>query len=279
MLVAGIVIVFAACSLITSLDGLSGGSVDASEDVVDSAIGDAGSDASSATDSQAPVDGGLALLSCSANGLIAYWSMSEGSGTTVHDCVDDFDGTFSDSNVTWGTRDGGGSDLEFNSTAYVSLGMVPQLQPTGAFTVAGWYRSDMQPTNYTSLFWNYDGNNLLGFEITLAPDNSLYANIGFGNAMTEAQFPTPVSGTWMHLAIVYEPGIRLESYFNGQSFDKATTLSTDGGALPQVGVSPDDHEIRFGADDPDSTWRGGIDDIRVFTRALTPAEIQILANN
>jgi hypothetical protein len=247
-----------ACGLFPSLDGLSGSS-----------------DASSPIDTGDGADAGTGLLSCNAAGLVAYWSMNEGSGSVVHDCHQSLDGTFGDAGgVTWGTRDGG-SDLEFTSSGFVSLGSPSQLQVAGPFTVAGWLRLDAVPNGFTSLFWNFSAPS--GFEITAAPIG-LYAQLGNGMVAFAANFPTPPLATWQHLCAVFEPGVRLEVYVNGVSV--ATTTTVDGGPLPNQGAAPDDvHEMRFGANYSFTTWSGGIDDVRVFSRALTPAEIKTLAAN
>ncbi len=258
--IAVVTLTAVACGLFPSLDGLSGGS-DASSPI-DTGVG---SDADAGTD----------LLSCNAAGLVAYWSMNEGSGSVVHDCHQSRDGTFGDAGgVTWGTRDGG-SDLEFTSSGFVDLGSPSELQLVGPFTVAGWLRLDVAPASFTSLFWNFSG--LSGFEIT-ASDTELYAQLGTGTAAIVTNFPTPPLATWQHLCAVFEPGVRLEVYVNGVSAAATTTL--DGGPLPNQGAAPENaHEMRFGANYTFTTWSGGIDDVRVFSRALTPAEIKTLAAN
>src|SRR5450432_3808688 len=189
----------AACSLFTSLDGLSGGSdgdsgTDASSsDVATADVADAGNDVTAVTDAQS------ALLLCDAAGLVAYWPIDEGSGSTVHDCHQGIDGIFGGdaSRPAWGTR-GSGIDLEFTNDSYVTFGIQSRLQITGPFTVSGWFRADNDPTDYTSIFWNYGSTE--GFEITLDSAHNFYAQVGDGTKSTIVQFSTPPFGLWVHAA-------------------------------------------------------------------------------
>jgi hypothetical protein len=265
----------ASCSLFTSLDGLQGSAGASPDASTDDAAADA-SPVDSSTTSDAAPEASTGLLSCNADGLVAYWPLDEGSGVTVHDCHQNLQGAFGTSAPTWGSRNSG-SDLEFSSApAYVTFGVVATLQLPGPFTVAGWFRVDTIPTNYISLFWNYDGGSLTGFEITMAPDGSAYAQAGFGSGNINAQFPTLPTHTWVHLAAVFTPNVELRIYLNGATTGASSTLN-DGGSIAGLTVAPDDHDARFGADDPDSTWTGGIDDVRMFSRALSATEIATLA--
>jgi hypothetical protein len=266
----------AACSLFTSLDGLTSGSdagleTDASSDVAAADVVDASSEATANADAQ---DGGL--LTCNADGLVAYWPLDEGSGSTAHDCHQGIDGVFGGdaSRPAWGSR-GSGSDLEFTNDAYVTFGIQSRLALTGPFTVAGWFRADNDPTDDTSLFWNFAGVGVEGgFEITLDSANNFYAQVGDGTGSTIVAFSVPPFGLWVHAAVVYEPGVRFETFINGASIAKVI-VSSDGGALQNAAA--DSHEARLGANYSTTRWSGGVDDVRIFSRALDVSEIQQLA--
>jgi Concanavalin A-like lectin/glucanases superfamily len=263
----------AACSLFTSLDGLNdaddaGSATDASSDVVTTDVVDAGTDAIAITDAQ----GGL--LACDAEGLVAYWPLDEGSGSTAHDCHQGLDGIFGgDAGPHWGTR-GSGIDLEFSNDAYVTFGVQGALQVAGPFTVSGWFRPDNDPTDDTSIFWNFSGGLFQGFEITLNSANNFYAQVGDGTQSTIVPFNVPTLGAWVHAAFVYEPGVRFETFVNGASVGK-TTVNSSGG--PLLSATACTHEARLGANYSSTSWTGGIDDVRIFSRALTASEIQQLA--
>ena len=77
-----------ACSAITSFDGLVGEAKDAATEssIVDGALIDAlvvdGANVGEAGGDAAPGDAGN-ILACDAPGLLAYWSMEEGTGAAV----------------------------------------------------------------------------------------------------------------------------------------------------------------------------------------------------
>ena len=243
------VAITAACSLVTSLDGLTGGS-------------DSGTATDAASDTKVEVtDAGVdvaqpSVLDCDASGLVAYFALNEGSGTVVHDCHQGIEGVFGgDASPTWGTRDTG-IDLEFTHNAYVTFGIVSTLELPGPFTVAGWFRADSDPSDDTSVFWDFSGSKKQGFEITLNAANNLYAQVGNGTGSVVAAFTAPTLGVWVHLALVYEPGARLEAFTNGVSTSKVTT-DIDGGVLRPAAACTS-HDARLGANYSPTTWTGGI---------------------
>ncbi len=262
-----------------SFGDLSGGSgADASADT--SQFSDVASNDTSAppTDGAASdaSDGG-SILSCNADGLVGYWPMNEGLGTTVHDCHQGLDGVFvtDGGGPFWGTR-GDGGDVEFTGGGFVQLGMPPQFQMSGAFTVAGWFRTDEAISGgYVSLFWNFDGDLGRGYEITLNDTNRLYAQLGLAAGPVNGFFATPTLGTWIHVAAVFTPNVELQIYLNGANV-AITTTKEDGGAFPSGGVLPDDHGVQFGPV-MNTSWLGAIDDVRLFSRALSASEIAALA--
>jgi hypothetical protein len=267
----------ASCSLFVSLDGLqepdAAASLDGAADT--STPIDAGLEDSLASGDGA-ADGSVSILSCNADGLVAYWPMDEGTGTQVKDCHQGINGVFGgDGGVSWGTR-GGGSNIEFSSSGYVTFGSDARLELPGPFTVTGWFRSDAPSIFYASLYWNFDSSSLVGFEITLAPGGQLYAQVGLGTAAVQADFASPPTGVWEHLAAVFKPGAELRIYVNGVNVGATTRTETDA-AIPEASVPPDNHETRLGPNYPSSSWRGGVDDVRLFSRALTDEEIAALA--
>jgi hypothetical protein len=266
----------ASCSLVTSLDDLQNDadvSADASTDV---AIVD-----TSTIDSPLPIpdaspEASTGLLSCSADGLVAYWPMDENTGQTILDCHQGLLGDFGSGTITWGSRSPGKVDLEFSGISFVAFGQQTQLALPGPLTVAGWFRVDALPGDFISLFWNYDGGSLVGFEITMDPQGNTYAQIGFGGSQLQTPFDHVPLGTWVHLAMTFTPGAELRTYFHGVSDNVSTTLN-DGGALIYP-IAPNDTAARCGGDDGDSSWQGGADDLRIFSRVLSASEISTLAS-
>ena len=76
--------------------------------------------------------------------------------------------------------------------------------------------------------------------------------------------------TWHHLVLVRDDG-RVRVYLDGQPMPEIDIASA-GGAAARI------NRLFFGGRcDNESNWEGRLDEIAVFTRALTPAEIASLS--
>jgi hypothetical protein len=238
-------------------------------------------DTSFVVDTGPPGSGDGGILACNAFGLVAYYPMTEGAGTTTTDCFQGLQGTFAADDggaVSWGTRGDSGSSLEFTGDGYVMLGVRPQFQLPGPFTITGWLRVDTTPTNYISLFYNFAAPQLTGVELASSPTNATYLQMGFGTTLAEVSFPMLPAHTWEHLAATYTPGVGIALFYNGISV-AAATMTEDGGAIPDAGfASNTGRQSRLGATFANSYWSGGIDDVRLFSRVLTDTEIKTLAS-
>lgn len=89
------------------------------------------------------------------------------------------------------------------------------------------------------------------------------------NAFTYAPW---TEGAWNHHAFTWD-GTNMIAYANGVAVDGPTPVS----------IAYDAHDIVIGADTNNgsinSCWTGEIDDVRIYSRVLTPAEIAALAAN
>lgn len=272
----------AACLSFGDLQGSDDAGTDAAS--VDAAADASPTDSSSPSDAANPLvdagpinDGDGGIYACNALGLVAYWPMDEGSGTIVHECHQGLNGFFAgDGGVSWGNR-ASGSNLEFDGGGYVSTGTRPELQLPGPFTIAGWFRADAKPSGYAALLWNFDsaGGNV-GYEIVYTSGGALQAQLGFGFPVS-VLFQSPTPNVWMHLAAVFEPGKDLIVYVNGITFSTLNTL-VDGGPFPDASILPNDRDTRFGPPFSGNSFLGGVDDVRVFSRALSIDEIYALAH-
>jgi hypothetical protein len=254
----------------TSLDGFANGDADAGHD------GDVSHDGPGGDDG--PVDGGTEADAsdaeaggCDELGLVARWPMDEGSGTTVHDCsTNHLDMAFAGEAgaLAWGTRDGGGT-LVINGHGYAEIANTDALTLPASFTIAAFMRAESRPSSYAGFPWHFAGK---GWELTMASDGTVYAQVGptgFDGSVVEG-FTSPQLGTWHHFAAVFEPGVRLETYEDGVSVVKKT-------GIPPGGADKPDAPIRIGAVFDGVTWLASIDDVRLYSRALSDTEIATLA--
>jgi hypothetical protein len=208
-----------------------------------------------------------ALTNTGSGGLYAYWPIREGSGTTVSNLVaGGTHGTIS--GATWVTADPvRGTVLSFNGTsAYVAAGGIPRMgQTTSNFTWSFWYRQNAGTPATAVVLGNRSGGvqSPLQF-IKFTPSNFEYyrgANIGF------IPFTIP-NGVWRHFCVV-KNGSALTYYTNGVRVGGST-------ALGDIEANP----MYFGGD-PGAAGEfanGLIDDVSLWTRALTTNQVQGLAD-
>ena len=202
-------------------------------------------------------------------GLVAAYSFNEGTGTSVADASGNGHvGTITA--ATWSTQGRFGNALTFNGTnAWVTVAPTALLNLTTGMTLEAWVLPTAHSANW---------NNVVVKERANGETYNLYSNINTGVPaayVVRAAAPgTPLDarGTaplplnvWSHLAATYD-GATLRLFVNGaQVGSRAVT----GALLTSTGV------LRIGGN---SMWgeffQGTLDEIRVYNRALTTAEIQ-----
>ena len=197
-------------------------------------------------------------------GLAAAYNFNEGSGSTVADASGNGNtGTISGATWTTGGRFGGA--LSFNgSTSWVTVNDAASLHLTTGVTLeawvklsalAGWEAAIIKetPGGLSYAMYANTAQNRPASVIHTSSDINMYGT---------AQVPL---NTWTHLTTTYD-GTTLRLYVNGtEVINQAVT-----GSMP-VSASP----LRIGGD---SVWgeylNGLIDEVRVYNRALSAAEIQ-----
>ena len=203
-------------------------------------------------------------------GLVASYSFDAGSGTTLAD-VSGNGRTGTLSGATWSTQGKYGGALAFDgSNDWVTVADHASLDFTNALTIEAW----VFPTVVGGGAWR----SLLIKEAPQMEAYQLYANTDT-NAPTfyvrraaatgdpqDARAPTPMPvNTWTHLAATYD-GTTLRFFVNGV---QVASNAIAGPLLTSTGV------LRMGGN---SIWgeffTGRIDEIRLYNRALSVAEIQ-----
>ncbi|MFC1604411.1 LamG-like jellyroll fold domain-containing protein, partial [Planctomycetota bacterium] len=196
--------------------------------------------------------------------LIGYWPFDEGSGTTAADLsVNGYNGTLN-GGATWTEGIYGGA-LQFNgSDSYVSTGQ-SILNGLEGFTLAGWVSASNVDV-YSSLF----GQNDL-IEFGFASENGGQLGVWMaGNGWlwigAEYDFPYP---SWHHLVLAGDAS-RVVIYIDGQeaASDEAGMSSGSSGYPFDIGA--------FVFSDAAQALLGEIDEVFVFSRALTQDEILVL---
>ncbi|MHC4425357.1 MAG: LamG domain-containing protein [Planctomycetota bacterium] len=220
-------------------------------------------------------------------GLISYWKFDEGGGTAAHDSAGDNDGTVYGAHWSTG-RINGALSLD-GEDDYVALpDNSPVWLPQYDFSISAWIYIERGSVSLASeseviLDLNYgasaDPENELGYNIqrrgeskrlsfhittTTNSDEDLYSN------------EVLVTNRWHHIVALREGGIQA-IYINGL-LDASRTCSAD--PIDFVG-GYDDDRINIGRfttniGHPRYHFKGKIDDVMIFGRALATEEIRQL---
>ena len=235
---------------------------------ISGAVGTAG--AGSTVSLQATLAGAATASSASAAtiptaNLVAAYAFDEGSGSAANDTSGNGNhGTINQ--AAWAATGRYGRALSFNGTSsMVTVPDAPGLDATSAVTVEAWV-NPVTSSNWRSVVMKESASGL-AYALYASDDRGLpggYANLGSAdlNATGVATIP---AGTWSHLAMTFD-GSTIRLYVNGTEVS-STPAS---GALITTG-SP----LRIGGN---AVWgeffQGLIDEIRIYNRVLTGAEIQ-----
>jgi hypothetical protein len=207
--------------------------------------------------------------------LVAAYSFNEGTGTTVTDLSgNSLTGTIV--GATWTTAGKYGNALSFNgTTGYVDLGNPTALRLTGSMTLEAWVKATANPPDDGQIIAKSDGS---GWQLKTSPDIAPHT-FGMqvtGTSGTNAQrysTTTRSLNVWYHIAGVYNATAgTLSTYVNGV-LDNGTLRNTVPTAQADAAVN-----VNIGRRTGGFYFNGIIDEIRIYSRALSQAEIQVDMN-
>ncbi len=219
--------------------------------------------------------GGGVAASTLLDDLEAYWAYSAGAETTdTAGGAFDHSGTDSVYAVTRAGKIGKGWGVDTGigpGAGATHMDFYP-IDPTPAWSISAWVKGP-DPLGFTDTYGlviGQDGNNALFF--TNAKLNLYVGALGGGHL---AASDCLVAGTWVHVAVVAD-GALVTYYCNGvadantYAFAPELTLVTSGG-----------HSIgeTIGGSFAVNEFNGMIDEVAVWTRALTLLEIASLYNS
>jgi len=217
----------------------------------------------------------LPSTATAADGLMGYWTFEEGTGTTTADASgNNLTGTLLNGPL-WVPGKTGQYALDFDgSNDRVDVGNPMLLQLTGPMTLTAWAWPDSVSDSGRiitkggasgSRGWSLNAENTGTWAFQVAVNST---------TLTSLQVAGVPLNTWTHVAGVYDPsaagGPSMKLYTNGLL---AATLTTGVPAAQyNSGVN-----VSIGARaDGTTRWNGRLDEVRVYNRALTQAEIVAL---
>jgi hypothetical protein len=206
------------------------------------------------------------------SGLVGYWPMNEGTGSST------IDQSGNGNNGTWsGTPIGGNGsyytggivgnyagDFDGNSD-YITLGTSTNLQPS-SLTIAMWVDNKLVGSSPTLL--SNSGTNT-GFILQILSSGLPRFLIGNGSNFSNTRGNTVISNNvWWFVVATYTSGV-------GSVYEDGTLTATSTQYAPSYsGVGP-----AFISSSASSTAVNGyMDDVRLYSRALSPAEVIALYN-
>jgi hypothetical protein len=196
-------------------------------------------------------------------GLVAAYSFGEGTGGSVADSTGNGN-TGTITNATWTTSGKFGNALVFNGTnAKVTIPDASALDLTTAMTLEAWVYPTTTPTNWsTILHKEIDRYYIAAGSNTGAP--AVGGTFTSGNTNLYGAAPM-TANVWTHVAATYD-GTTLILYLNGNPVSSkavAGSLTVSGSPVSIGGTAA------YG-----EFFTGRIDEVRIYNRALTQAQVQ-----
>ena len=206
--------------------------------------------------------------------LAAHWAFDEGTGTVASDSsTNNHTGTLG-ATASWdGTGYLGGNALSVDGTAgsHVRVADAAGLRFGVAddYSVSFWTRVEALPSAWQSMFWKGSKPSRLNFAIS--PNNQIHFFAGNNSRLKSTAVVIP--GVWHHVVGVQDstnPTNKRRLYVNGVEVD------AQGTAQPADG--PGDLFIGSRRADGYEAFAGDLDEVRIYSRVLSDAEILALAN-
>ena len=204
-------------------------------------------------------------------GRVAAYGFSEGSGTTTTDATGNgHTGTIN--GATW-TNGRYGKALSLNgSTNYVDLGNAADLQIAGSMTWSAWIYATANPADDGQIIAKSNG---AGWQFKTSPDTGPQT-FGVGVSPNSGSITQRYSNTvrqlntWYHVAGVFDAAAAtLNIYVNGV-LDNGVLRGT----IPTSQYNNAGENVVIGRRTGGYYFQGIIDEVRLYNRALSQAEIQ-----
>jgi uncharacterized repeat protein (TIGR01451 family) len=215
------------------------------------------------------------VLFTSVPGLVGYWKMNEGAGTKARD----MSGWGNDAAIVGTPAWGPGFEglaLNLNQSNYALVSDQTGLDPVTGLTLAAWIRPEVQAAQ--DVISKAMTGSVNGYSLSLSPPNSpvspgtvfvRFNQATFGETYrldSLTQYPFS-GGTWMHIAATYD-GTTMRLYINGFEENSMAGPAAIGANTLGLGIGAQSNGT--------NRFRGGIDDVRIYNRALSAAEVGAL---
>jgi hypothetical protein len=208
-------------------------------------------------------------------GLVAFYNLNEGQGTIVHDCSGNGNNGVIDP-ASWSSSGRWGTGLALNRDKWVTVPDSKSLELTAGMTLEAWInpaiadgeiyavgKGTMQQPDY-SMGVDGVGVENSGYDFEINQSNTYFNSedsLDFG--ITPQRIPV---NTWTHLAYTFD-GATVFAYMNGVQ----QQFTSYWGPLPVTNTSSE--PLCIGCNLGTLFAEGTVDDVRIYNRPLSQAEI------
>jgi Concanavalin A-like lectin/glucanases superfamily/Fibronectin type III domain/Divergent InlB B-repeat domain len=200
-------------------------------------------------------------------------SFSEGSGTSAADSSgSDHDGTLVNGPSWTAGKFGNGLSLDGNNQCVLVENPNTLNLGTSDFTIAAWIKRQATGEEFTIVCktaWNSWTTGSKEFFINGSDGKLAFGIYGAGQAFATSAIPD--DGSWHHVAITFANSSNTLSFYIDGIASGTNTLN------PPADV--DGHVIIIGGHPHQHYFQGQLDEFRIFSRALSPSEVQSIMNN
>ncbi len=216
----------------------------------------------------------LGSSAAAAGDLVGYWNFDEATGTTAADASGNANhGTLTGSGATHSTVlpptscfvnthsvqfDGSGDHVEIADNA--------TMDPTSAISISFWMNPDTVTNGYQHVVFK-QGPLVTSYGVWLANDH-IYLEDNDNSIRSLTSNATVTAGAWHYITVTYD-GTTQKLYIDG--------VLDNSQSLPGITLAYTNSPVQIGAGTYNNPFAGYIDDLRIYSRALTDPEIADLA--
>jgi glucose/arabinose dehydrogenase len=199
-------------------------------------------------------------------GLVAGWSFNEGTGTSASDASGNNNILTLLNGATWtGGHHNGGLSLSGNANASASSSV--SLNLSGSYTLTAWINPSSLTGYQTVLIKeNSSGGGGCGYWLQTV-GNQISSGFNNGSGCSEHTANANLqTNAWYHIAAVFDDtGNTYQIYLNGNLLTSQ---------LEATVPIPNNQNLTIGRTAFGENWNGLLDEVRIYNRALSQAEIQ-----
>jgi hypothetical protein len=198
--------------------------------------------------------------------LIGLWTFDEGAGAVAVDWSGHDNHGKLEGNPQWVDGYDGGA-LQFDGTGdLVNCGNLPALTITGNITVMCWIKVAAFSKTWETIISKGDNS----YRMSRGPGtgNSIHFGANGPSGGNLSALTTVTTNTWRHVALVYD-GANKIIYIDGAEDARVATAGA-------INVSTYSLYIGENSQARSRNLTGVVDDVRIYNKALMPADIQLL---